>query len=77
MFAAIRRRGPASFNQRARDVLECRVDGQKNERRIDVREHQHDGKRAVEKEANRLMGEMQVLQEAVEDAFAARMVFQA
>src|SRR5882762_627646 len=59
------------FDKRAGDVFECRIDGKKNERGVDVREHENDGERAVEKERNGLMGEMQVLQEAIENAFAA------
>ena len=59
------------FHQRARDVLEGCVDGQKDERRVNVREHNHDGERAVKKEGHGLMGEMQVFEEAIEHAFAA------
>src|SRR6266403_259856 len=59
------------FDKRTRDVFECRVDGQKNERRVDVREHENDSEWAVEKERDGRMREMQVLQEAIEDAFAA------
>src|SRR5260370_28722591 len=60
------------FDQRARYVLEGRVDGQKNERRVDVRQHENDGERAIEKERDGLVCEMQVLQKAIEDAFAAK-----
>ena len=59
------------FDERARDVFERRVDGKKNERRVNVRQHEDDGEWAVEKEADRVVREVQILQKAVEHAVAA------
>src|SRR5437016_5256299 len=53
-------------------MFESSIDGQKNKRGVDVREHQHDGERAVQEVANRLAGEVQILQEAIHHAFAHR-----
>ena len=59
------------FDERARDVFERRVDGKKNKRRVDVREHENYGERAVEKNADGFVRDVQILQEAIEDAVAA------
>jgi len=59
------------FDERAGNVLEGGVDGEKNERRVNVREHEDDGEGTVEEERDRFVGEMKILEEAVEDAFAA------
>src|SRR2546429_8160955 len=55
-----------------RNMFESSIDGQKNKRGVDVREHQHDGERAVKEVANRLAGEVQILQEAIQHAVAAK-----
>lgn len=52
-------------------MLERGIDGKKNERCVDVREHEHDSEGAVEKEADRFVGDVQVLEKAVEHAVAA------
>ena len=59
------------FDQRTGNVFERGVDREENERSVDVREHEDHGEGAVEKEAERFAGDVEVLKEAVEDAFAA------
>src|SRR6202035_3418335 len=58
------------FDQVPRDVLERRIDRQERERRVDVRQRQHDGKWAVQEELNGPVRDVQVLQEGVQHAVA-------
>src|SRR6266566_2061408 len=53
-------------------MFESSIDGQKNKRGVDVGEHQHDGEGAVKEVPHRLVGEVQVLQEAIQHAVAAK-----
>src|SRR6266403_644227 len=53
-------------------MLERGVDGKKNEWRVDVREHEDNGERTVQKEADRFAREVQILEKAVEHAIAAQ-----
>jgi len=59
------------FDERARDVLEGGVNGEKDKGRVDVSEHEDDGEWAVEEERDGFVSEMKILEEAVENAFAA------
>src|SRR5712672_2878041 len=52
-------------------MLERSVDGKKDERRVDVREHEDNGKGAIEKEADWFVRDAQILEKAVEHAIAA------
>jgi len=54
------------FDERTRDVLERSVDGKKDKGRVDVREHEDDGERAVEQSGQRLVCDVEILQEAVQ-----------
>src|SRR4029077_1630424 len=60
------------FDQRAGNMLQRRIDGKKNKRRIDVRKHQDHGEGTVEKEADRFARDVQILQQAVKHAVAAK-----
>jgi hypothetical protein len=53
------------FDERAGNVFERGVDRQKNEWRVDVREHEDDCEGAVEQKGDGLVGEMQILEEAI------------
>src|SRR6267142_3489551 len=53
-------------------MLERSVDGKKDERRVDVREHENNGEGTVEKKADRFAREVQILEKAVEHAIAAQ-----
>ena len=64
-----------SFDERAGDVFERGVNRKEDEWRVDVGEHEDDGEGAVEQEADRGGGDMEILQEAVEDAVAAENCF--
>src|SRR6267142_5081440 len=52
-------------------MLERSVDGKKDERRVDVREHENNGEGTVEKKADRFARDVQILKKAVEHAIAA------
>src|SRR5215472_16296365 len=52
-------------------MLERRINGQDGEWRVDVRQGQHHGERAVEQELERMLGQMRILQQRVENAVAA------
>ncbi len=56
------------FDEMARDVFEGSVERKEGERGINVGEGENDGERAIKEKANRLLGDVKVLQEAVEDA---------
>src|SRR5579864_929608 len=60
------------FDEWARDVFERRVDGEEDERRVDVREDEDDRERAVEEKADRFMRDVKILEKTVEDAVAAK-----
>ena len=60
-----------SFDEIARNVFEGSVQREKNERRVDVRESEDDRERAIEKKTDGSAGDVEVLQEAVEDAVGA------
>src|SRR3981081_542812 len=60
------------FNKWAGDVLKRGVDRKKDEWRVDVREHEDNGKGTVEKKADRFAREVQILEKAVEHAIAAQ-----
>ena len=59
------------FDQVARDVLERRVNGKKRKRRVDVREREHHRKWTVEQEFQRMMREVNILQQRVQHAVGA------
>ncbi len=63
------------FDERARNVFERGVDGEEDEGRVNVREHEDDGEGAVEEKADGLVSDVGILEEAVEDAFAAENCF--
>src|SRR6266436_5892878 len=56
------------FNQRAGNVLERGIDGKENEGRIDVREHEDHSEGAIEKETDRFVGDVEILEKSVEHA---------
>ena len=60
------------FHQIPRNVLERRIDRQKCERRVDVGERQHHGKRAIEQKLQRMLREVHILQQRVQHAVAAQ-----
>jgi len=59
------------FDKVARDVFERSIERQEDERRVDVREGEDNGEGAVEEEADWLVGDVEILQKAVEDAVGA------
>jgi len=59
------------FEERARDVLKRSIDGKKDERGVDVGEHEDDGERAIEKGGEWFVGDVEKLQRAVEDTVRA------
>src|SRR5882762_9004436 len=52
-------------------MLERSVDGKKDERRVDVREHEDNGEGTVQKKADGFARDVQILEKAVEHAIAA------
>src|SRR5205085_1658824 len=61
-----------SFEERARDVFERGVNGQKDKRRVDMREHKHDGERAIKKKTNGSGRDRKKWQKAIKHAVAAK-----
>jgi len=59
------------FEEWARDVFERSVDGEKDERSIDVGEHQNDREGAVKESGNWFVRDVQILQSAVQNAVRA------
>ena len=60
------------LNQIARNMLQRRVNRQKRERRIDMRERQHHRKRTVEQKVERMPGQMHILQQRIQHAVRAK-----
>src|SRR6202023_2470874 len=56
------------FEERTGDVLEGGVNGKENKGRVDVREHEDDGKGAVEKEADGFVRDVEILEKTVQHA---------
>ena len=52
-------------------MLEGGIDRKENERCVDVREHEDDGERAIQEEADGFVRDVQVLQKAVQHAVAS------
>src|SRR5271157_545294 len=63
------------FDERAWDVFEGGVNRKEDERRVNVGEHEDNGERTVQQKADGLVSDMRVLEEAVEDSFAAQNCF--
>jgi len=60
-----------SFEERARNIFKGGVNRKKNERCVDVREHQNDREWTVEEKFEWRVGDVKILQRAVENAVAA------
>ncbi len=58
-----------SFDKIARDMFEGSVERKKDEGRVDVCEHENNGEGTVQEETDGFVGDVKILQEAVEHSF--------
>src|SRR5882762_3987723 len=56
-------------------MFKRRVDGKKDERRVDVREHENNGEGTVQKKADRFARDVKILEQAVQHSVAAQDCF--
>jgi len=65
------------FNERAGNMFERSVDGKKNERRVDVSEHENYSEGAVEKSGDGAVSDVEYWRKPLRTPSLPRMVFQA